>query len=208
MMWHSLQLLLLPLLLSITIVVVDSFLSPSVTRSNLNNRGDTTIKNSFSLQQHASSSSSSSEIQDSYDVLIVGSGIGGLSAAAMLSHYGYSVAVLESHYAPGGAAHGYSVNNKDVNNGRGGTFYFDTGPSFFSGLNSNYPAKVSNPLRTILDIIDEKVDCIPYTTCELQVTNVLYILILYAQDIIICNHLYISLFSWTKVPEWRFYTLT
>ena len=175
--------------------MVDSFLSPSVTRSNLNNRGITTIKNSFSLQQHASSSSSSSEIQDSYDVLIVGSGIGGLSAAAMLSHYGYSVAVLESHYAPGGAAHGYSVYNKDVNNGRGGTFYFDTGPSFFSGLNSNYPAKVSNPLRTILDIIDEKVDCIPYTTCELQVTNVLYILILYAQDIICTNLIiFISLF--------------
>lgn len=191
-MWHSLQLLLLPLLLSITIVVVDSFLSPSVTRSNLNNRGITTIKKSFSLQQHASSSSSSSEIQDSYDVLIVGSGIGGLSAAAMLSHYGYSVAVLESHYAPGGAAHGYSVYNKDMNNGRGGTFYFDTGPSFFSGLNSNYPAKVSNPLRTILDIVDEKVDCIPYTTCELQTY---YIFFFFMPNIFICtisSSLYLS----------------
>ena len=165
-----LQLLILPLLLSsTTIVVVDSFLSPIVTSySNVKRRGITNIKKSSSLQ-HASSSSSSSDnniIQDSYDVLIVGSGIGGLSAAAMLSHYGYSVAVLESHYAPGGAAHGYSVYNKDVNNGQGGTFHFDTGPSFFSGLNSNYPAKVSNPLRTILDIVDEKVDCIPYTTCE------------------------------------------
>eukprot|EP00571_Detonula_confervacea_P006836 CAMPEP_0172316848 /NCGR_PEP_ID=MMETSP1058-20130122/29742_1 /TAXON_ID=83371 /ORGANISM="Detonula confervacea, Strain CCMP 353" /LENGTH=598 /DNA_ID=CAMNT_0013031271 /DNA_START=43 /DNA_END=1835 /DNA_ORIENTATION=+ len=112
--------------------------------------------------------STNNKLQDSYDVLIVGSGIGGLSAAALLSHYGYSVAVLESHYAPGGAAHGYSVYNKDVNNGEGGTFTFDTGPSFFSGLNSDYPAKASNPLRTILDIIGESVECKPYTTFGLK----------------------------------------
>ncbi|KAL7493994.1 hypothetical protein ACHAWT_002834 [Skeletonema menzelii] len=93
-----------------------------------------------------------------YDVLIIGSGIGGLSAAAILSKYGYSVALFESHYAPGGAAHGYSIQRPE------GQFKFDTGPSFFSGLNSNYPAKSSNPLRTILDVIDEKVECIPYET--------------------------------------------
>lgn len=117
------------------------------------------------------SSADSSNLESSYDVIIVGSGIGGLSAAALLSHYGYSVAVLESHYAPGGAAHGYSVYNKDLNNGEGGTFTFDTGPSFFSGLNSNYPAKASNPLRSLLDIIDEQVDCIPYTTFGLKFPN-------------------------------------
>ena len=92
-------------------------------------------------------------------------GIGGLSAAALLAHYGYSVAVFESHYAPGGAAHGYSVQTKE------GKFHFDTGPSFFSGLNSNYPAKSSNPLRTILDVIDEQVECIPYTTFGLKFPN-------------------------------------
>ena len=88
-----------------------------------------------------------------------------MSAAALLAHYGYSVAVFESHYAPGGAAHGYSVQTKE------GTFHFDTGPSFFSGLNSNYPAKSSNPLRTILDVIDEQVECIPYTTFGLKFPN-------------------------------------
>jgi phytoene dehydrogenase-like protein len=68
------------------------------------------------------------------------------------------VAIFESHYAPGGAAHGFSIKHS------AGTFHFDTGPSFFSGLNSNYPAKSSNPLRSILDIIGETVECVPYTT--------------------------------------------
>ncbi|KAL7529006.1 hypothetical protein ACHAWF_002805, partial [Thalassiosira exigua] len=107
------------------------------------------------------SSSSSAEIEDEYDVLIVGSGIGGLSAAALLSHYGSKVAVFESHYAPGGAAHGYAVRSKEAN---GGEFRFDTGPSFFSGLNPKVPPKLSNPLRTLLDLIDEEVECLPYET--------------------------------------------
>jgi phytoene dehydrogenase-like protein len=101
---------------------------------------------------------------DSYDVIVVGSGIGGLSCAAMLSFYGYSVAVLESHYSAGGAAHGFQITDKELN----GDFVFDTGPSFFSGLNPNLPAKSSNPLRTILDTIGEKVECIPYETFGLK----------------------------------------
>ena len=53
----------------------------------------------------------------------------------MLSWYGYSVAVMESHYAPGGAAHGYTLKRPE------GEFQFDTGPSFFSGINPTLPAK-------------------------------------------------------------------
>eukprot|EP00980_Cylindrotheca_fusiformis_P019091 scaffold6440_cov124-Cylindrotheca_fusiformis.AAC.5 len=108
-------------------------------------------------------SGTSSIPSDSYDVLVVGSGIGGLSCAAMLSYYGYSVAVLESHYAPGGAAHGFKIRKKDI-----GDFTFDTGPSFFSGLNSDFPSKDSNPLRTILDVLEEPVECVPYTTFGLK----------------------------------------
>jgi len=93
-----------------------------------------------------------------YDVIVVGSGIGGLSSAAMLSKYGYSVLVLESHSQPGGAAHGFTMKTKE------GEFVFDTGPSFFSGLNPNLPPKSSNPLRTILDYIDETVECEPYNS--------------------------------------------
>ena len=50
----------------------------------------------------------SSIIEDhEVDFVVIGSGIGGLSAAAMLSYYGHSVSVLESHYLPGGVAHTY-----------------------------------------------------------------------------------------------------
>mmetsp|Transcript_9594 Transcript_9594/g.14496 ORF Transcript_9594/g.14496 Transcript_9594/m.14496 type:complete len:594 (+) Transcript_9594:108-1889(+) len=145
-------------------VTVNSFLSPT-TRTRVPIRAKIRYRTSSSQLR---ATNNSNTLEDSYDVLIVGSGIGGLSSAALLSRYGYSVAVLESHYAPGGAAHGYSVHNKEVNDGEGGTFTFDTGPSFFSGLNSNYPPKASNPLRTLLDLCDETVECIPYTTFGLK----------------------------------------
>ena len=112
------------------------------------------------------------DMEDSYDVIIVGSGIGGLTTGAMLSLYGYKVAVLESHYLYGGCAHGFSTTASVFNEKTGSndklTFQFDTGPSFFSGLNPNIPAKSSNPLRTVLDAIDEQVECIPYTTFGLN----------------------------------------
>jgi phytoene dehydrogenase-like protein len=41
------------------------------------------------------------------DVVIIGSGIGGLCCAAMLARYGFDVAVCESHTIPGGAAHAF-----------------------------------------------------------------------------------------------------
>ncbi|MBE7380110.1 MAG: NAD(P)/FAD-dependent oxidoreductase [Leptolyngbya sp. SIO1E4] len=40
-----------------------------------------------------------------YDYVILGAGLGGLSAAACLTRQGYRVAVLEKHYLPGGCCH-------------------------------------------------------------------------------------------------------
>ena len=42
-----------------------------------------------------------------YDALVVGSGIGGLTTAALLSERGWRVAVLEQHYTAGGNTHSY-----------------------------------------------------------------------------------------------------
>jgi len=42
-----------------------------------------------------------------YDALVIGSGIGGLTTAALLAELGWRVAVLEQHYTAGGATHSY-----------------------------------------------------------------------------------------------------
>ena len=85
------------------------------------------------------------------DVVVVGSGIGGLSCAALLAQYGFGVIVCESHSILGGAAHGFTRNG----------FRFDSGPSLYSGL-SYSPSP--NPLRQVLDAIGEDLPCVTYDT--------------------------------------------
>ena len=42
--------------------------------------------------------------QDSYDVIVIGAGLGGLSCAAAFARQGFRVLVLEQHRIPGGYA--------------------------------------------------------------------------------------------------------
>ncbi|WP_323846453.1 NAD(P)/FAD-dependent oxidoreductase [Microbulbifer magnicolonia] len=51
-----------------------------------------------------------SRLQGPYDALVIGSGIGGLTTAAMLSAAGKKVLVLEQHYTAGGFTHAYDRN--------------------------------------------------------------------------------------------------
>ena len=76
------------------------------------------------------------------DVVVIGSGIGGLCCGALCARAGRDVLVLEAHSQPGGAAHGFE---------RGG-FHFESGPSLWSGL-SGWPS--SNPLAQILKALDQ-----------------------------------------------------
>jgi all-trans-retinol 13,14-reductase len=46
-------------------------------------------------------------LQGRYDALVIGSGMGGLTTAALLSELGWRVGVLEQHYTAGGATHSY-----------------------------------------------------------------------------------------------------
>lgn len=85
------------------------------------------------------------------EIVVIGSGIGGLCCAALLARYGYDVVVCESHSLAGGAAHGFE---------RGG-FLFDSGPSLYSGL-SYSPSP--NPLRQVLDAIGEDTSWHNYDT--------------------------------------------
>jgi all-trans-retinol 13,14-reductase len=45
-----------------------------------------------------------------YDAIVIGSGMGGLTTAAMLSDLGWRVCVLEQHYTAGGYTHSYERN--------------------------------------------------------------------------------------------------
>ena len=87
------------------------------------------------------------------DIVVVGSGVGGLTAAALLQYYGKRVIVIESHYAPGGAAHGFQRKTNV------GEFSFDTGPSFFAGLTT---PNALNPLAAVLELLDESIETIKY----------------------------------------------
>ena len=44
-------------------------------------------------------------LEDSYDVLMIGSGMGCLSAASILAKEGKKVLILERHYTAGGFTH-------------------------------------------------------------------------------------------------------
>ncbi|QLE59460.1 NAD(P)/FAD-dependent oxidoreductase [Nostoc sp. TCL26-01] len=85
------------------------------------------------------------------DVVVIGSGIGGLSCASVLARYGFDVIVCESHVIPGGAAHAFEREG----------FKFDSGPSLYSGL-SDSPSV--NPLRQVLDIIGVDLLWVTYET--------------------------------------------
>lgn len=68
---------------------------------------------------------SSMKTDEECDVIVIGSGIGGLSCAGLLARYGVNVTVLESHSVPGGAAHTWERKTKS------GTYHFESGPSLY-----------------------------------------------------------------------------
>ena len=80
-----------------------------------------------------------------YDVVVIGSGMGGLTCGALSAKYGSKVLVLESHIKVGGSAHTFTR----VHNGE--KYSFEVGPSIFEGLDK--PSL--NPLRMVFDILEE-----------------------------------------------------
>ncbi len=76
-----------------------------------------------------------------YDVVVIGSGIGGLTTAALLSLLGKKVCVLEQHYTAGGYTHAYERNG----------FEWDVGV--------HYIGEVHNPhstLRRVFDVVSQE----------------------------------------------------
>jgi phytoene dehydrogenase-like protein len=105
---------------------------------------------------------------EEFDVVVIGSGIGGLSCAGLLAAAGREVCVLEAHYELGGCAHEYDVDldGKTIPSEKlqamsepPPTFKFEAGPSLYSGLS---PVNSPNPLKHIYQMIEEEPEWITY----------------------------------------------
>lgn len=70
-------------------------------------------------------------LQGPYDAVVVGSGIGGLTAAALLSQAGKKVLVLEQHYTAGGYTHSYDRNG----------YEWDVGVHYIGDMGTNTLAR-------------------------------------------------------------------
>lgn len=82
-----------------------------------------------------------------YDVIVIGSGIGGLTAAGLLAKSGKSVLVLEAHDRPGGYAHGFNRKR----------YHFDSGVHLISGCGEQgyQGGQVIYKTLKALDMLDE-----------------------------------------------------
>ena len=76
-----------------------------------------------------------------FDYVVLGGGLGGLSAAACLTRQGYRVAVLEQHYLPGGCCHTFSYGDY----------------SFCADVHYIYQCGPGQVVRRFLDYLDRDV---------------------------------------------------
>jgi all-trans-retinol 13,14-reductase len=81
-----------------------------------------------------------SRVGDGYDVIVIGSGIGGLCCAALLARLGRKVCVLEQHYTAGGFTHSYEREG----------YEWDVGVHYIGEVH-----KPHAPLRRIFDVISD-----------------------------------------------------
>ena len=96
--------------------------------------------NASSLHKHHAKQQS-----QEYDVIVVGSGIGGLAASSLCARYQFKTLCLEVHDVPGGVAHSFQRKSRN-----GGVFTFDSGPSLLSGMSERGS---TNPLRQVMEAV-------------------------------------------------------
>ncbi|CAN6720041.1 unnamed protein product [Malus baccata var. baccata] len=148
----------LPAFPNTTLQFFQPHLSPSTLQSSTVRNHPVLARSSVGQAPSSSTGAGAASLQDNKsfsgkaeaDVVVIGSGIGGLCCAGLLARYQQDVLVLESHDLPGGAAHSFEIKG----------FQFDSGPSLFSGFQSKGPQ--ANPLGQVLDALGEAIPCASY----------------------------------------------
>ncbi|MCX5977368.1 MAG: FAD-dependent oxidoreductase [Coprothermobacterota bacterium] len=87
-------------------------------------------------------------LQDSYPVIVIGSGLAGLTAAALLAKRGLGVLLLEHHYLPGGMC--TTLRRHD--------FSFDTGTALIYGFGE----RGFNSHRFVMNELEEEIEIIQH----------------------------------------------
>ncbi len=87
-------------------------------------------------------------IKDHYDVVVVGAGIGGLTAAALLAKKGIKLLVIDQHYIPGGCC--TCIRRNDIT--------FDVGAAVFFGCGEGG----MTPHRYVMNSLEQKIDLIQH----------------------------------------------
>jgi len=87
-------------------------------------------------------------LEDRYEVVVVGAGIGGMTAAALLAKKGVRVLVIEQHYIPGGCC--TAIRRNDIT--------FDVGAAVFFGCGD----KGFTPHRFVMNELEEEINLIPH----------------------------------------------
>ncbi|MGD1833055.1 MAG: NAD(P)-binding protein [Sphaerochaetaceae bacterium] len=88
-------------------------------------------------------------MDERYDVIVIGSGIGSLTSAALLAKSGLSVAVFERNSTPGGSCGAFRLNGRTVDQGTSMLFGF--GKTGF------------NPHRFVFNVLEEPIEVIRHT---------------------------------------------
>ncbi len=86
-------------------------------------------------------------LKDKYEVVVIGAGIGGLAAAAVLARRGAEVLLLEQSNQPGGCCSSLRLDN----------FTFDTAASILQGFGT----VGFHVMRTLFDFLGQQVELIP-----------------------------------------------
>ena len=81
---------------------------------------------------------------ESFDVLVIGSGLSGLTAAALLAKRNLKVLCVEQHTQPGGSCGAFRIDGRTI----------DQGTAMFFGFGS----EGFNPHRYVMDLLGQPID--------------------------------------------------